>query len=68
VALKELLAKDDDREPEQHDAPALVQVAANRGLVTDQFVDTVHGLAVLKDVGLLRGPGLDLPGGPDGGE
>jgi hypothetical protein len=60
AALKELLAEDDDREPEQHDAPALAQAAANHGLVSDQLVDTVYGLTVLKDVGLRGGAGTGL--------
>ncbi|MBV9161716.1 MAG: hypothetical protein JO281_09240 [Pseudonocardiales bacterium] len=60
AALKELLAEDGDREPEQHDAPALAQAAANRGLVTDRLVDTVYGLTVLKDVGLHDGAGTGL--------
>jgi hypothetical protein len=60
AALKELLAKDGDREPEQHDAPALARVAASRGLVTDQLVETVQGLAILKDLGLRGGAGTGL--------
>jgi hypothetical protein len=58
--LTELLTEDDDREPEQQDAPALAQAAANRGLVTGRSVDTVHGLTVLKDVGLHGGAGTGL--------
>lgn len=60
AALKELLAEDGDHEPEQHDAPALARAAANRGLVTDQFADTVYGLTLLKDVGLHGGAGTGL--------
>jgi hypothetical protein len=58
--LKELLAEDGDLEPEQHDAPALARAVANRGLVTDQLVETVQGLAILKDVGLRGGAGTGL--------
>jgi hypothetical protein len=60
AALKELLAKDGDRAPEQHDAPALSRAAANRGLVTDQLVETVQGLAILKDLGRRGGAGTGL--------
>lgn len=60
AALKELLAEDGDREPEQHDAPALARAAANRGLVTDQLVETVQGLAILKDLGRRGGAGTGL--------
>jgi hypothetical protein len=60
AALKELLAGDGDREPEQHDAPTLARVAANRGLVTDQLVETVQGLAILKDLGRRGGAGTGL--------
>lgn len=50
AALMEMLAEHGDREPERHDAPALARAAANRGLVTDQFAETVQGLAMLKDL------------------
>lgn len=60
AALKELLADDGDWELEQHDAPALARAAANRGLVTDQLVETVQGLAVLKDLGRRGGAGTGL--------
>lgn len=60
ATLKELLAEDNDREPEQHDAPALVRAAANRGLVTNDLVESVLGLAVLKDLSLRRGAGTGL--------
>jgi hypothetical protein len=47
AALKTLLGESNQ---DSRDAPELARVAINRGLVTKQFVDTVHGLVVLKDL------------------
>jgi hypothetical protein len=58
AALMRLL--DAPEEPQAHDAPALARMAADRGLVTDQLVETVQGLAVLKDLGVRGGAGTGL--------
>jgi hypothetical protein len=49
-------------EPRQsgRDAPDLARVAARRGLVTNQLVETVQGLAVLKDLSRREGAGTGL--------
>lgn len=60
AALKELLAEESDHELQQHDAPALARAAADRDLITKKLVETVQGLAVLKDVGLRGGAGTGL--------
>jgi hypothetical protein len=58
AALMRLL--DAPEEPQAHDAPALARMAADRGLVTDQLVETVQGLTVLKDLGVRGGAGTGL--------
>lgn len=57
AALRSLV---DAQDGDERDAPALAREAASRGLVTSQLVETVEGLAVLKDLSRQGGSGTGL--------
>lgn len=57
AALVPLLGVD---EAEARDAPELARQAADRGLITREAVETVHGLAVMKDLSRRGGAGTGL--------
>ncbi|MGD9528783.1 MAG: hypothetical protein AB7L91_14940 [Dehalococcoidia bacterium] len=57
AALAALLDAD---EAETRDAPELAQQAADRGLITSKAVETVQGLAVMKDLSRGGGAGTGL--------
>ena len=59
TALRDLITEQDE-EPAAGDAPYLARLAMERGLVSAQLVETVRGLAILKDVGLRGGSGTGL--------
>lgn len=48
------------KEPDDRDAPAFAQWAADQGLITHEAVETVHGLAVMKDLSRRGGAGTGL--------
>jgi hypothetical protein len=59
MALKVVLARR-NAELTQGDAPEHAQLAARLGLVSEHLVNTVKGLAVLKDLSLRDGAGTGL--------
>lgn len=57
AALRNLVAASED---DRRDAPELAQAARDQGLTTAQLVDTVQGLAILKDLSRRDGAGTGL--------
>lgn len=60
AALTDLLTRNDVSSGTQTDAATLAEIAANSDLVSAQLLETIRGLAVMKDVSWHRGSGTGL--------